>query len=172
MSDPTIRRATAADADKLALLGSATFVTAFAADHPGDALVAHCADQHSAARYADWAEHSDYALWIAETALGAPVGYAMLSPPALDLDVAPGEVELKRIYALTGFQGIGLGGRLIEAVIAEARARAAPTLYLCVYESNVAAQIFYARFGFERVGTQDFRVGEVGFTDWILAKPL
>lgn len=173
MTDPiSIRRANADDAGKLALLGQATFLTAFARDHPGDDLVAYVTDWHSAARYAGWAGDGDRALWIAETALGAPVGYAMLTPPELDLAVTPGEIELKRIYTLTGFQGVGLGRRLLEAVIAEGRARRAPKLYLCVYKANVAAQRFYARFGFERVGTQRFTVGKASFADFILAKPL
>ena len=163
-----LRRADAADAGKLALLGSATFLTAFASDHPGDALVAHCRDQHSEVRYAAWADDPAYALWIAETPLGAPVGYAMLSPPDLDIAVEPDAVELKRIYTLGAWQGRGLGHRLIETVIGEARSRQAPNLYLCVYETNEMAQRFYARHGFVRVGTQKFMVGDVAFTDWIL----
>lgn len=170
--DITLRRATPADADKLALLGSATFLTAFAHDHPGDALVSHCRDLHSAALYAKWAGDPDYALWIIETELGAPIGYAALTPPALDIPVSEGELELKRIYALTGWQNAGLGRRLIEAAIDEARMRGAKRLYLCVYEVNVDAQRFYARFGFEKAGEQRFMVGDVGFTDWILALDL
>ncbi len=172
MADPTLRRATAADAAKLELLGQATFLTAFAYDHPGDALVTHCRDQHSSAFYAAWADSADHALWLIETELGAPIGYAALTPPALDIPVADGDLELKRIYTLTGWQNAGLGRRLMDAVTAEARLRGAKRLYLCVYEINTAAQRFYARLGFERVGRQDFRVGEVIFHDWILALEL
>ena len=167
-----LRRANASDAGKLALLGSATFLTAFASDHPGDALVAHCRDAHSEARYAAWADDPAYALWIVETPLGAPIGYAMLSPPELDIEVEPAAVELKRIYTLGAWQGSGLGRRLMEAFIDEARSRCSPRLYLSVYETNVAAQRFYGRFGFARVGTQDFMVGDVAFTDWILGRDL
>ena len=112
---PRLRRAGPQDAARLALLGQATFLTAFAHDHPGDALVAHCRDQHSEARYAAWADDPEYALWLIETPLGAPIGYAMMTPPALDIAVPPGGLELKRLYALTGWQGAGLGVRLVEA---------------------------------------------------------
>jgi ribosomal protein S18 acetylase RimI-like enzyme len=168
----TLRRATPADAAMLALLGSATFLTAFAHDHPGAALLNHCRTQHSAERYAAWAAAPDHALWLAETALGAPVGYAMMTPPDLTIPTAPGELELKRIYTLAGWQGAGLGRRLIETVIAEARARGAPRLYLCVYEINLAAQRFYARHGFERVAEQAFMVDDTAFNDLILARDL
>jgi ribosomal protein S18 acetylase RimI-like enzyme len=172
MAEPVLRRAGAADAAKLSLLGQATFLTAFASDHPGDALVAHCRDAHSEALYAAWAEDPAYALWLLETELGAPIGYAALTPPALDIPVAEGDLELKRIYALTGWQNVGLGRVLMDAAVAEAQARGAKRLYLCVYEVNVAAQRFYARLGFERVGKQDFAVGDVIFNDWILVLEL
>ena len=172
MPEPTVRRAGPDDAQKLAVLGQATFLTAFAHDHPGDALIAHCLTAHSACIYARWAADPAYALWLVETPLGAPIGYAALTPPALDIDVAEDELELKRIYALSGWQNAGIGRKLMEAVIAEARSRGAARLYLCVYEVNVAAQRFYARLGFSRVGTQAFMVGDRAFTDWILARDL
>lgn len=172
LPDIVLRRAGPQDAPRLALLGAATFLTAFAHDHPGDALVDHCAHEHAVARYADWLALPDYTFWLAETTLGAPIGYAMLCPPEIDIRPDPGAVELKRIYTLAGWQGAGLGRMLMEAVIAEARARGAPSLYLCVYAINVAAQRFYARFGFEKVGQQQFMTGNVPFTDWILRKDL
>lgn len=172
MPETTLRRARPDDAPMLALLGAATFLAAFAHDHPGDALVDHCSGEHGAERYAAWLADPDYAFWLIETPLGAPIAYAMLSPPQLDITPDAGALELKRIYALSGWQGAGLGQRLIEAVIAEARARGAPSLYLCVYTNNEDAQRFYARFGFEKVGQQQFMTGNVPFTDWILRKDL
>ncbi|WAC24935.1 GNAT family N-acetyltransferase [Blastomonas sp. SL216] len=172
LPETRLRRAGPDDAAKLALLGSATFLTAFAHDHPGQALIDHCAIEHGAARYAGWLDKPAYAFWLIETLIGAPVGYAMLSPPELDISPDPGAVELKRIYALSGWQGAGLGQRLMEAVIDEARARGAPSLYLCVYTNNPDAQRFYARFGFEKVGQQQFMTGNVPFTDWIMRKAL
>ncbi len=167
-----LRRAVPEDAPKLALLGAATFLTAFAADHPGQALVDHCTHEHGVARYTEWLASPKYAFWLIETPLGAPLGYAMLSPPEIDITPDPGALELKRIYTLPGWQSAGMGRRLMEAVIAEAQTRGAPSLYLCVYTINVAAQRFYARFGFEKVGQQQFMTGSVPFTDWILRKSL
>lgn len=172
MTDTFLRRATVQDAPRLALLGAATFLTAFAVDHPGEALVDHCANEHGTRRYADWLANPDYAFWLVETALAAPLGYAMLCPPEIDIKPDAGALELKRIYTLPGWQGAGMGRRLMDAAMDEARARGAPSLYLCVYSINVAAQRFYARFGFEKVGEQQFMTGNVPFTDWILRKDL
>jgi ribosomal protein S18 acetylase RimI-like enzyme len=169
----TLRRAEPADAARLSLLGGATFLTSFAHDHPGDALVAHVDAYHSVDWYDRLLADPACAAWILETELQAPVGYALLTPPAVDRPTDPGDLELKRIYLLAPFQSGGWGVKLIEAVTAEARARGAKMLYLCVYSVNHAAQRFYARMGFADTGcTQDFRVGEVEYEDLIWAKPL
>jgi len=169
----TLRPAVRADAARLSLLGGATFLTSFAHDHPGDAMVAHVAKHHSVGWYECLLADPDCAAWILETELKAPVGYALLTPPAVDCPTDPGDLELKRIYLLAPFQSGGWGVKLIETVEAEARARGARKLYLCVYSVNHAAQRFYARHGFADTGhKQNFRVGEVEYEDLIWAKSL
>lgn len=173
MTPLTLRRALPTDAARLSLLGGATFLTSFAHDHPGDAMVAHVTTYHSVDWYECLLANPDCAAWILETDLKAPVGYALLTPPAVDCPTEPGDLELKRIYLLAPFQSGGWGVRLIEAVEAEARARGAGELYLCVYSVNHAAQRFYARQGFIDTGhKQNFRVGDVEYEDLIWAKPL
>jgi GNAT superfamily N-acetyltransferase len=169
----TMRRATPADAERLALLGGATFLNAFAVDHPGDALVAHVAAYHSADWYRRTIADPACAIWIVETELGAPVGYAVMTSPDLNHPTAPSDLELKRIYVLQGWQQGGWGATLLHAVEEEARARGAARLFLCVYTVNHRAQRFYAREGFTDTGSmQTFFVGDVPFEDMIWAKAL
>jgi ribosomal protein S18 acetylase RimI-like enzyme len=173
MSELILRRAEPADAARLALLGGATFLASFAHDHPGDALVAHVETYHSRGWYEAMLADPDCAAWILETPLKAPVGYAVLTPPALDCPTGPGDIELKRIYLLPGWQSGGWGLKLLQAVEAEAGTRGAARLYLCVYSVNHGAQRFYARNGFVDTGhRQDFKVGEVSYEDLIWVKPL
>ena len=167
-----LRRAVPADAGKLALLGGATFLHAFAVDHPGDAIVAHVAETHSADWYGAALASPGNALWIVETPLAAPIAYAMLAPTALG-EAQDGDVELKRLYVLGPWQGGNWGERLLDAVEAAARARGARHLLLCVYGANVGAQRFYARHGFADTGhCVDFLVGETAFVDRVFAKAL
>jgi diamine N-acetyltransferase len=169
----TLRRAVPADAEALGLLGGATFLAAFAHDHPGDALLAHVRAAHAPAWYEARLADPAWALWIVETPLRAPIGYAVAGPPKVNLPVGPDDWELLRIYALPGWQGAGLGRRLLEAVEAEARRRGAARLLLCVYTANVGAQRFYLREGFADTGAiQTFLVGDAPFEDRILAKSL
>ena len=140
----TIRRAGPGDAAKLALVGAAAFLESFADDHPGDDLVAHVAEHHSAGWYAARLADPAFASWIAEAPLGAPVGYALLGPPALD-GARPGDIELKRIYMLSPWHGTGLGRALLDAVFAEARGRGAARLLLAVYKQNARARALSMR---------------------------
>jgi diamine N-acetyltransferase len=168
-----LRRAAPTDAARLALLGGATFLNSFAHDHPGDAIVAHVDEHHNAGWYAGALADPGIAAWILETALGAPVGYALLTPPKLDCPTGARDLELKRIYLLGPWQSGGWGGKLLRAVEEEARARGAERLLLCVYSVNHGAQRFYVRNGYADTGhRQKFMVGDVPFEDFIWAKSL
>ena len=166
-----IRRAGAPDAGSLSLLGGATFLASFAHDHPGDAMLVHIRAEHSEAWYQAALARDDMALWIAETPLGAPVAYAILGPASLP-GAEAGDLELKRIYLLGPWQGGGRGSALLDCVVGEAVARGARRLLLAVYEANDKARAFYARKGFAPIGTTRFMVGDVPFTDLVLARPL
>lgn len=168
-----LRRAEPGDEHRLSLIGGATFLTTFAHDHGGDDIVAHARGPHGAAYYARALADPQVALWLLETPLGAPVGYAMLCPPDIDYAVRPGDIELKRIYLLPGYGGGGWGRRLTEAAIAEARVRGATRMLLSVYEHNPPAQAFYRRMGFAWTGaSQQFLTGDTRSTDHIFALPL
>lgn len=168
-----MRRAVAADADRLSLLGGATFLTAFAHDHPGDALVAHVVATHSPDWYRARIADPGCAVWIVETPLGAPIGYAVMTPPDVNHPTTDSDLELKRLYMLAGWQKGGWGKTLADAVQEEARARGAARLLLCVYTANERAQRFYAREGFVDTGSrQAFLVGDVPFDDAIWVKAL
>jgi len=165
------RHAGPGDALALSVLGSATFLASFAHDHPGDALIAHVAKAHGVTYYeAALADPRQIAL-IGETPLGAPVGYALLTPPDLPVGTGPGDIELKRIYLLGPWQG-GNGDAIMKLVIAEATGRDADRLLLAVYPQNEKARRFYARHGFAQIGEMTFMVGDVPFRDLIYARPL
>ncbi len=173
MNEPQLRRAGPADAGRLSLLGGATFLLAFAHDHPGDALVDHVAKEHSVERYSALLADPDCAIWLVETTLGAPIAYAVMTPPEVDCAHDASDLELKRIYVLDPWRGGGWGETLISAVQEEARHRGARRLLLCVYTSNLSAQRFYARQGFADTGYgQQFYVGAIAFDDRIWAKAL
>jgi ribosomal protein S18 acetylase RimI-like enzyme len=170
----TVRAAHAGDEAALSLLGGATFLESYAHLLPVTDILGHVARQHAAAVYERWLADANCRCWLAEYQPGcAPVGYAVLTPPDLPLaDIAPGDLEIRRIYLLHRFQRGGLGRRLMDEVLGYGRAIAARRVLLGVYSRNEAALGFYQRLGFARVGTRQFRVGANDYFDYILSLDL
>lgn len=164
-----IRPAGPADAEALALVGAATFLEAFAGFIDGAGLVEHCLRQHSAEAYRAYLAKGAKA-WLAEIEPGgAPVGYALSCEPELEL-AEPGDLELKRIYLLSRFRGTVMASALMQAVVFDAAGRS--RLLLGVKDDNHRALAFYAKHGFETIGTRRFDVGGKTYDDFVLARPL
>jgi GNAT superfamily N-acetyltransferase len=167
-----VRAASAGDAARLSLLGSATFLESYAHLLPVEDILAHAARQHSAAKYAQWLADPGCRTWLVEAAGGAPVGYLVATPPDLPIAIAPGDVEIRRIYVLHRYQRLGLGRWLMETVQGWAAAAAHRRLLLGVYSRNENALAFYECIGFTRAGTREFRVGAHDYHDFILQRPV
>lgn len=169
--DVNIRPCTSEDAGALALVGQATFLETYSTVLPAADILAHCAREHGEARYADWLDQPAYRLWAAEVATtGVMVGYVMLSPPDLPVPTGADDLEIKRIYLLSRFQGGGVGARLMATALEAARQAGARRILLGVYGENRDAIAFYARQGFAEAGVRKFQVGANTYDDLVLAK--
>jgi diamine N-acetyltransferase len=166
-----LRLCVTGDEDALALVGAATFLETFAGLLTGSDILTHCRVQHGAAQYAAWLENPDYKLCLAELNR-APVGFAVLSPPDLPVAVTNDDMELKRIYLLHRFQGGGLGRRLLEWSVAQARSLRKRRLLLGVKADNTGALAFYDRVGFVRIGERKFLAGAMLCDDYIFSLSL
>jgi ribosomal protein S18 acetylase RimI-like enzyme len=165
-----VRAASAGDAARLSLLGSATFLESYAHLLPVEDILAHAARQHSGAKYEQWLADPASPTWLVEAAGGAPVGYLVATAPDLPISLAPGDLEIRRIYVLHRYQRLGLGRWLMEEVQRWAEAAGYRRLLLGVYSRNEKALAFYERSGFTRVGTREFRVGAHDYHDFILQR--
>jgi len=90
-------------------------------------------------------------VWEADS----PAGFVL----ARDLG---GEVEILSLGVLPERRRRGIGGALLDAVIAEARQRRSSSVVLDVAAGNVAARRLYAALGFRRVGRRPRYYGDVG----------
>lgn len=168
-----IRPCVAADATALALVGQATFLETYATVLPPSDILAHCAHEHGEAGYAAWLADPAYRLWGAVVAAtGVMIGYLMLSPPDLPVPTDARDLEVKRIYLLSRFQGGGLGARLMDTALEAARTAGARRVLLGVYGENASAIGFYACQGFSRAGVRKFQVGANTYDDLVLARVL
>ena len=168
--DVTLRAAAPDEAPALARLARDSFAETFGHLYAPADLAAFLRG-HTTAAWADILASARDAVRVV-AADGALVGYARIGPTKLPMVVEAGAIELRQFYLLTPAQGRGLADRLMAWVLAEARRRDAPALYLSVFEDNARARRFYARHGFAFVTTHDFAVGEHRDTDHILRRAL
>lgn len=159
------------DVGALALVGSASFLEAFAGMLPGADILDHCFHQHSAQKYAALLAGPDARACTAEID-GAPVGYALVCAPDLPVPTTPDDLELKRIYVLHRFQKAGMGAALMRWSVETAQSMGKRRLLLGVNDGNNKAIQFYQHHGFEHAGTRKFQVGTTICSDLILAKAL
>jgi ribosomal protein S18 acetylase RimI-like enzyme len=102
-----------------------------------------------------------------------PVGCVKLSDKE-----TPGEledfdtIEIARIYSLKEMIGKGVGKAMMEACIATALEKNKDVIWLGVWEHNPRAISFYQKFGFEKFGEHDFKLGNDIQNDWLLMKRL
>ncbi|WP_045764650.1 GNAT family N-acetyltransferase [Xanthomonas albilineans] len=166
-----IRRARLDDAEAVTRIATATFSETFGHLYPESELRAFLAEAYSLARAQLVLTHPDYALWLVEHD-GAVIGHAAAGPCGLPhAQVRPGDGELKRLYLLRAYQNSGWGSRLLEAALTWLERDGPRTLWVGVWSENLGAQRFYARYGFEKVGTYEFPVGQVRDLEFILRRP-
>ncbi|PZQ58518.1 MAG: GNAT family N-acetyltransferase [Sphingomonas taxi] len=166
----TLRRATVEDAANLAAVARATFTETFGTLYSA-ADLATFLEQHTPG---DWArEIADPAFAVLVVELGhIAVGYVKLGPPRLPFTPATGAIELRQFYLLEPWQGAGVGPRMMEWALAEARERGMASIYLSVFTDNHRARRFYRKYGFEDVGRYAFMVGDHEDEDIVMRRDL
>jgi ribosomal protein S18 acetylase RimI-like enzyme len=158
----TLRPATIADAPALAALARDAFVAAFGSLYSPEDLAAFLSGHRSETAYR--AKLADPHVRV-ELALldGAPGAYALIvlgEAIGGRPDPQPARpVFLSQLYCASHATGRGLGAKLMDRVLAEARAWGADAVQLSVYSENFGAQRFYQRYGFEHVADIHFWVG-------------
>jgi ribosomal protein S18 acetylase RimI-like enzyme len=166
MSAITYRDATTADAPLMARIGPESFTETFGHLYTPENLAAFLVN-HSEANWRAELEDPRFAVRIAQENEVA-AGFAKVGPPSLPFEVSGPTAELRQLYVLKPWQGAGVAHALMAWVLEEARRRGAEQLFLSVFTDNHRARAFYARYGFEAVGTYAFMVGSHADEDIIM----
>ncbi len=166
-----IRTAETGDAPLLAALGVVTFYEAyFEQDEPAD-MANYLAETFGEGTIAAELGDSNVTYFICLRD-GKAVGYAKLLRNSRADGISENSVELKRIYLVERVWGSGVGDILLKHCIEAARQEGYDAIWLGVWEENARARRFYARHGFEEVGTVEFPYGEVVGINRVVEKKL
>jgi ribosomal protein S18 acetylase RimI-like enzyme len=160
------RDAGPADAPLLADLSRRTFIETFGHLYsPGD-LAAFLPKLSETAWAADLA-NPELQVRLVEDG-GEAAGFIKLGPITLPVEPQRPALELRQLYILRPWHGLGISHVLMDWVLAHARRRGAQELYLSVWSENHRARRFYERYGFVFVAPYAFMVGEQADEDQIL----
>lgn len=166
-----ILTAEAADASLLSVLGIITFYEAYFEQDDPAGLAAYLHESFSPQQMsADLADPNS--IFFIAYRNNKAVGYARLIRNST-LECIEGErpVELKRIYLVERVWGTGIGEKLLNHCITEAKRVGHDTLWLGCWQENRRGQRFYEKQGFNKVGTLEFPYGdEVGINDVLQLK--
>jgi ribosomal protein S18 acetylase RimI-like enzyme len=108
-----------------------------------------------------------FAFLVVEDDLGL-AGYIKLGPITLPVTPRGNAVELRQLYLLKPFHGLGIADTLMNWALEHARSQGAQELFLSVFVDNHRAQAFYRRYGFRKAGRYDFMVGNHADEDIIM----
>ena len=161
------------DAETLANLGRESFCQAFAHLYASDDLNLFLDQVYTPAVVAAELGNPKLLFLVAEAG-GVLVGYCKIGLE-VSLDYDPQDrhvIELKQLYILQSQQGAGIGQKMIDWVLDQARLVAADAILLSVWSGNAGAQRFYKRYGFDWVADTYFMVGNHRDDEYLYLKPL
>lgn len=166
----TIRRAAAADAEKIAVLSRQTFYDTFAAFNTPEDMDTFMRESFSMQQLV-LEVTAPGNIFLAAFMEDELVGYAKLTdaenPPALE---GTPVIEIGRIYAAQKTIGLGVGKALMQGCLSTAAEKHRQVIWLGVWEHNQRAIDFYTKFGFEKFGEHDFVLGKDVQRDWLMKR--
>lgn len=170
-----VSRAGLWDAEALSDVAAATFPLACPPDASPEDIEIFIDEVLSYEAFGDYLSDPTRAV-LKATKNGKIVGYAMVhdrSPEdptvARVITVTPA-LEISKMYVLPGEHGTGVSTALMDAAIDYARALGHAGVWLGVNQHNQRAQRFYAKNGFDTVGTKTFQVGSQFHHDFVMQR--
>jgi ribosomal protein S18 acetylase RimI-like enzyme len=169
---PSIRMATATDAETLAELAWRTFHDAFAPMNSPENMEAYMSENFTLQKFSAQIADPRATFLIAELEAMLVAFAKLCEGNAPDCVRGSAPIEIERFYVDQQFHGQGVAHTLMQACLERARQSGHKTVYLGVWENNHRAIAFYRKWGFEIVGSQIFQLGDDAQNDLLMERSL
>jgi diamine N-acetyltransferase len=170
-TEPRVRALTTADAASYSAFAERLFRDTYSEGYEPEDIEDYVSHSFNEAQQIAELDEPGGRVLVIEDPQDGLLGYAHLrqtpAPPALH---GRSGVEISRFYIDKPWHGRGIARVLMSACIAEARSRGADALWLLVYQENPRAIAFYEKCGFQRSGTQPFKLGRRVDQDWVMVR--
>jgi hypothetical protein len=172
LSTITINIVRPSDIDTLLTLSRKTFYDAFEHLNNPDDFEAYTSKAFTREQLLSEINNPDSEFYFALSD-GEAVGYIKMNYRNAQAEFQdPDAVEVSRIYVMASQQGKKIGNQLLDFAIDKAINDKLSYIWLGVWEHNHAAQRFYERNGFVKIGSHQFVVGSDVQTDFLMKKML
>jgi ribosomal protein S18 acetylase RimI-like enzyme len=158
----------AADAGALAEAGRRLFVQAYGKYSRGDDLEAHVEEYFGRDNVAAELRKPGVSYTVAFDGEAIAGFIKTRCGPAPDSVPAVEAIEVQQLYVDANRQRKGVGRALMDGAVAAAKEEGAAGLWLSVWQDAEWATAFYDAYGFRRVGTAEFRLGQSCFMDYLM----
>ena len=167
-----MRIAGTSDAPCLSALGVQVFLETYATFGIRSALAREAESQFSVSAFVERLVHPGTRITLAERA-GHLIAFAEIVLGARHALVPAGpSAELTRLYVQSPFLRQGVGSQLLGQAEALAFMESASTLWLTAWVGNQRALAFYARKGYEQLGSTEYTFEGEAFENRLFAKTL
>ncbi len=166
----SIRRATPADAERVADIACRNFTETFGHLYPPEDLAYFLATSYTPQTQRETLQDPRYAVWLLEDG-DDTIGHILIGPCGLPHpEASDADGEIKRLYILQRAHNDGWGAKLMQVGMDWLERDGPRTLWIGVWSENLGAQRFYGRYGFEKVGEYLFPVGSTYDHEFILRR--
>ena len=162
-----IRRITEKDVDALTAIARQTFYDTFTGTCTEADMQTFLDQYYNPVQLGDELNNRETFCFFAERE-GKPVAYLQFMEDYKNFPLMKKwkALELKRIYVLKEFHGMGIAQKLMDHYLQFATENKYEVVWLGVWEHNLRAQKFYEKYGFVNTGyTHDFPIGNTPQTD-------
>lgn len=166
-----IKKASPADAEKLAKIGADTFYHTFRPHNTEEDMQAYLAKSYSVEQVSKNLTSNQVHYFLCEEN-DACIGYIKLVEGTAYEGIGPQAIELEKIYVLHTHFGSNAGKLLMSTAVNYAIESGFRNLFLGVWQENKRAISFYQKNGFKTVATRQFKLGETICDDFIMVKNL
>ncbi len=167
-----VRFADITDIHLISALGITTCYEAYFELDASKDLAAYSLEAFSLQQLTSEFEDSNSTFIIAELK-GKAIGFAKLREgKKIECLNDKHAIEVQRIYLLEKVKGRSFGSCLLERCFQIGKEKGYETVWLGVWDQNLAAQKFYKKLKFENVGTTEFAYGDETTTSFVMIKDI
>jgi diamine N-acetyltransferase len=172
MSKLNIRKTTIADLHLISVLAITTHYEAYFELDPSHDLADYCVRFFNLETVKEELGNQKLTYIIAEFE-GNAVGFVQLREgKQIECMEGKNAIEIQRIYVIESMKDKKIGKALFEKCCEIGREKGYETIWLGVWDKNIAAQKFYEKIGMKNVGITDFSDGKNQFINFVFAKGL